>query len=198
MVTNRRLVSLGSDRYFTPPWATHALLQKEQFSGLIWEPACGDGWISKVLLDYDYYVISSDLRQPNQYGASGADFLSANNHVANIITNPPYSQLEAFMKKGIVLARKKFCLLMRLAALAGGKRWSTIYSITPPTRVHIFCERITMYPNGIVKGGTGTTEFAWYVWDKLDPTYGKLNSTRVNWIEPGTRRRFEKSEEEEA
>lgn len=31
------------DFYRTPPEATHALLDRERFDGIIWEPACGDG-----------------------------------------------------------------------------------------------------------------------------------------------------------
>ncbi|KKM15452.1 hypothetical protein LCGC14_1695900, partial [marine sediment metagenome] len=55
MVTNRRLQAStisSTDKHFTPSWATHSLLQKEKFHGLIWEPACGDGWISDVIKGY--------------------------------------------------------------------------------------------------------------------------------------------------
>jgi len=37
--------------YPTPPEATRALLSVESFEGDIWEPACGDGAISKVLIE---------------------------------------------------------------------------------------------------------------------------------------------------
>ena len=39
------------DYYATPPEATQALLAVETFDGLIWEPCCGEGHISKVLLE---------------------------------------------------------------------------------------------------------------------------------------------------
>jgi hypothetical protein len=35
------------DYYPTPPEAVRALLGVEQFEGTIWEPACGDGAISR-------------------------------------------------------------------------------------------------------------------------------------------------------
>ena len=35
--------------YPTPPEATLALLSAETFDGSIWEPACGEGHIAKVL-----------------------------------------------------------------------------------------------------------------------------------------------------
>lgn len=49
------------DFYPTPPEAVRALLSVETFEGSIWEPACGDGAISKVLLDAGHEVVSSDL-----------------------------------------------------------------------------------------------------------------------------------------
>lgn len=37
------------------------LLQMEAFAPVIWEPACGEGHISKVLAAHGYEVISTDL-----------------------------------------------------------------------------------------------------------------------------------------
>ncbi len=76
--------------YPTPPEATRALLSVESFEGSIWEPACGDGAISKVLIEAGYEVISTDLIDRG-YGAGGHDFLKSSRPLAkNIITNPPY------------------------------------------------------------------------------------------------------------
>lgn len=49
------------DFYPTPPEAVRALLSVEAFEGSIWEPACGDGAISKVLLAAGFDVVSTDL-----------------------------------------------------------------------------------------------------------------------------------------
>ena len=76
--------------YPTPPEATRALLSVEQFDGSIWEPACGDGAISKVLTEAGYQVVSTDLIDRG-YGEGGHDFLKSTTPLAkNIITNPPY------------------------------------------------------------------------------------------------------------
>ena len=40
------------DYYATDPRAVEMLLELEQFSPVIWEPACGEGHISKVLQAY--------------------------------------------------------------------------------------------------------------------------------------------------
>lgn len=76
--------------YPTPPEAVRALLSVEQFEGSVWEPACGDGAISKVLEKAGYSVISTDLIDRG-FGRGGYDFLKSTTPLArNIITNPPY------------------------------------------------------------------------------------------------------------
>lgn len=49
------------DYYTTDPKAVRLLLEVEQFSPHIWEPACGEGHISKELQKAGYEVYSSDL-----------------------------------------------------------------------------------------------------------------------------------------
>jgi hypothetical protein len=63
------------DFYPTPPEAVRALLSVEQFDGTIWEPACGDGAISRELEAHGHNVVSTDLIDRG-YGQSGSDFLS--------------------------------------------------------------------------------------------------------------------------
>ena len=49
------------DYYATPAATTRALLSVESFDGDIWEPACGEGHISKELKRAGYNVKSTDL-----------------------------------------------------------------------------------------------------------------------------------------
>ena len=50
--TLKRFADLdGPDFFPTPPWATFALADNEDFNGDIWECACGDGAMSRVLED---------------------------------------------------------------------------------------------------------------------------------------------------
>ena len=50
--TIKRFADLdGPDFFPTPPWATYALIDNEKFSGDIWESACGDGAMSRVLAE---------------------------------------------------------------------------------------------------------------------------------------------------
>lgn len=173
----------GPDFFPTPAWATHALADNERFSGEIWESACGDGSMSRVLENYNSNVRSSDLYDRG-YGESGCDFLKQKNKSANIITNPPYNAAEGFVRAGLELAQNKFALLLRLAFLEGANRANTIFRSTPPSRVWVFSERITFYPAGKVAAGSGTTAYAWFVWDK------DASGSELRWIKPGYKARF--------
>lgn len=186
--TMKRFADLdGPDFFPTPDWATHALIEKESFEGNIWEPACGDGSMARVLESTGCPVRASDLFDRG-YGEIGRDFLSANETADNIVTNPPYNAAEGFVTKSFDLTKRKFALLLRLAFLEGGNRQKTIFSIIPPSRVWVFSERITFYPAGAVRQGTGTTAYAWFVWDK-----SARPGTELRWIEPGYKARFSQS-----
>jgi hypothetical protein len=65
-----------------------------------------------------------------------------------IVTNPPYNSAEGFVSSGLHSARRKLCLLLRLAFLEGANRHRTIFGLTPPSRVRVFSERITFYLQG--------------------------------------------------
>ncbi|MDW7557032.1 hypothetical protein D9623_02230 [Azospirillum brasilense] len=174
----------GPDFYPTPAWATHALIDNEKFEGDIWECACGNGAMSEVLAQTGKKVISSDLYDRG-YGESGQDFLKSCIRAPNIVTNPPYNSAEGFVRAGLEKSDRKFALLLRLAFLEGANRQRTIFTDTPPSRVWVFSERITFYPVGAVQKGTGTTAYAWFVWDKNAPS-----GTELRWFEPGYKARF--------
>jgi hypothetical protein len=183
--TLKRFADLsGPDFFPTPRWATFALIESESFNGEIWECACGDGSMSRVLEQTGRPVISSDLYERG-FGEVGVDFLEASRSAANIVTNPPYNCAEGFVASGVRLAKSKFALLLRLAFLEGANRARTIFANTPPSRVWVFSERITFYPTGVEPKGTGTTAYAWFVWDKDAPT-----GTELKWLKPGYRARY--------
>jgi ParB-like chromosome segregation protein Spo0J len=76
------------DFYRTPVEAVRALLAVEQFPTTIWEPACGDGAISRVLAEAGHTVISTDLIDRG-FGNGGIDFLAETERRADcIVTNP--------------------------------------------------------------------------------------------------------------
>lgn len=98
---------IPNEFYPTPPEAVRALLSVETFDGPIWEPACGEGAIAKVLAASGHEVVSTD-RYAYGFGQSGIDFLAEENPRAkHILTNPPYGHglADAFMLKALKLTR---------------------------------------------------------------------------------------------
>jgi len=183
--TLKRFADLdGPDFFPTPAWATFALVDNEAFKGDVWECACGDGAMSRVLEDANPSTFSSDLYRRG-YGEPGIDFLDPARTADNIVTNPPYNCAEGFVASGLKHARRKFALLLRLAFLEGANRQRTIFSRCPPSRVWVFSERITFYPSGVERKGSGTTAYAWFVWDK-DASTG----TELKWFPPGYKARY--------
>lgn len=183
--TPKRFADLdGPDFFPTPAWATYALIDNESFSGDIWECACGDGAMSRVLDQTGRKVINSDLYNRG-FGEADHDFLNSWRRASNIVTNPPYNSAEGFVASGLERAQKKFALLLRLAFLEGAKRQRTIFERCPPSRVWVFSERITFYPSGATIKGSGTTAYAWFVWDKDAPS-----GTDLRWFKPGYKARY--------
>ncbi|WP_409192784.1 hypothetical protein [Bradyrhizobium sp. RDM4] len=156
----------------------------EQFAVHIWKPACGDGSMARVLEKSGNRVVATDLYYRG-HGEGGIDFLTTDLSFDNIVTNPPYNSAEGFIRSGLAKSSKKFALLLRLAFLEGSNRYRKIFSQTPPSRVWIFSERITFYPAGAIRKGSGTTAYAWFVWDRSSEC-----KTELKWFKPGYKARY--------
>ena len=151
------------DFYTTDPEAVKRLVERFSLAWApykyfkFWEPACGTGCISKVLEKYGngHPVISTDLYDRG-YGKSGVDFLTAPlpEGVRIIITNPPYSLADDFVKHAMEILpwNGLYIALHNLNYLAGKARYNEIYSKGFLKRVYIHSGRINCYKNGIVTG----------------------------------------------
>src|SRR6202008_3332453 len=105
--TMKRFADLsGPDFFPTPRWATFALIDNEKFEGDIWECACGDGSMSRVLAETGRSIRSSDLYDRG-FGEIGLDFLTPQWSADNIVTNPPYNCAEGFVASGVKFAHRK-------------------------------------------------------------------------------------------
>lgn len=65
------------DYYATDPKAVEKLIEREELEYMLWEPACGEGHISKTLSAYGFHVDSTDLIYRN-YGRGGGRLLKTN------------------------------------------------------------------------------------------------------------------------
>ena len=102
---------IENDFYATPLDAIEDLIKYEKFDGKIWECSCGDGAISDPLIKAGYDVYSSDLIDRG-YGEV-KDFLTTNDKVDNIITNPPFeTKIKQKILKKLVEIDKPFIIIL--------------------------------------------------------------------------------------
>jgi len=95
----------GLDAYFTCPQAVAALLHIEngRLPNRLWEPAAGDGAISRPFLAAGHQVVSTDIADYGWKGCrSGIDYLAAPvpAGMQGIVTNPPFRFGRSLRKKG--------------------------------------------------------------------------------------------------
>lgn len=123
------------DYYATDPKAVEMLLELEQFAPVIWEPACGEGHISKVLQAHGYQVISTDLVYRGFGDPEPLDFLkeTLDGFEGDIITNPPYSTGLEFVQRALESVRPggKVAMFLKVQFLEGQKR-GAFFKDTPP------------------------------------------------------------------
>ena len=168
------------DFYATDPRAVELLLQQEKFSPKIWECACGQGHISKVLEAHGYQVRSTDLIDRG-YGER-MDFLYLNSESwdGDIITNPPYSLATEFVYQALdcVNNGQKVAMFLRLLFLEGQAR-RMLFEVFPPKVVYVFSSRMLCAQNGDFQKENyrSAVAFAWFVWEK-----GYVGQTIIKWI----------------
>ena len=127
----------------------------------IWEPACGEGHISKALMEMGYKVVSSELYDRG-YGLVGINFLDSTpvEHFDWIITNPPFSLSEQFVRKCIEY-QKPFAMLLKSQYWHSQKHEKLFKEYRPKAVLPL-----TWRPDFLFgkKGGSPTMECIWTVW----------------------------------
>lgn len=172
----RSMDSEPNDYYATEPKAIELLLEQESFSKNIWEPACGEGHLSKVLEERGYNVFSTDLVDRG-FGIGGRDFLAETGIFnGDIITNPPYRYAKEFVEKAleIVPPGNKVALFLKLTFLEGQGRRS-LFRDRPPQTVYVSSARLRCGKNGVFVGQSAVA-YAWFVWRR---GYPRPNSAKV-------------------
>ena len=169
-----------NDYYATDPKAIEYLLKYEHFNNNVWECACGEGNLSKVLKAHGYNVYSTDLID-RTYQDEILDFLFTDKKFnGDIITNPPFKYATEFILKALdsIPMGNKVAMFLKINYLSGRKRYKEIFSKYPPYRVYVFSGRIACSKNNTPEGFKGgAMDYVWMVWEK-----GKLAPTELKWI----------------
>lgn len=167
------------DYYATDPFAMELLLQEEEFAPHIWECACGELHLTKVLEKHGYEVYSTDLIDRG-CGIGGIDFLKCEEMFnGDIITNPPYRTGLEFCQKALELIHtgNKVAMFLKLQFLEGKAR-KPFFLANPPKTIYVSSSRLKCAKNGDFDSITSSAvAYAWYVWEK-----GFNGDPVIKWI----------------
>lgn len=168
------------DWYVEPQWCSARLFEEEVFRGSIHDPAAGGGNIVRAAQAHGYIATASDIvdrRSITNFWPEVVDWLAPNNHpFTNIVSNPPFglcddrkSRSHPFVERCLERAERKVALLMPANWVQGDQR-SRWLERTPLRRVWFLSPRPSMPPGHVLtagmKPGNGTTDYAWFVWQK--------------------------------
>lgn len=191
----------SADLFPTPPWATRALVEwissqdVRVWEQSVWEPAAGLGHMSNTLAEFFNTTEASDA-YPYGHHHWLWDFIADDHRtdqrwVADwIITNPPFKLAEEFCRIAIRRANIGVAMLVRTTFLEGVGRHRDLFSITPPTYVLQFTERVPMHRGRLEERGSTATSYCWLVWIKSDNS----QETKLRWLPP-CRKRLERPED---
>lgn len=178
-----------ADFYPTPANVTHAImrfLHGHDFiapRSTIWDPACGNGAMSRVLEGYGHNVRSTDIREDCGYGQGGMDYLAISGEADAIITNPPFVLASEFITKSIGEA-PLVAMLLKSQYWHAEKR-TKLFADYPPAYVLAlnwrpdFKEAENIASKG--KKGAPLMEVLWTVWirGQTDTRYRILSKPRI-------------------
>lgn len=152
----------------------------------VWECACGNGHISKVLKQRGYNVISTDIIQREYPCDKVINFLELKQNsdfcADTIMTNPPYKDATKFVLKALELVKIGDYIVFYLKDrfLEGAERYNKIFKEYPPRYVYCHVDRQNTAMCGDFDKyckNTNTQFFIWCIWQK-----GYSGSTLLRWI----------------
>jgi hypothetical protein len=169
----------ANDYYVEPRSCIDALLDAEEFTGSVWDPACGGGNIPRACNDRKLWAMGTDIADRG-YGAR-ADFLDPNlpgcMMATSIISNPPFRPLRYWVDVALRRTTDRVAVLARLAFLEGQERRSW-FATVPLCRVYVLSKRISMPPGGTdVKAIGGSIAYAWFLF-----AHGFHGEPVVRWL----------------
>lgn len=125
--------------YPTPPEATEALIRAmPHLAGQkIWECACGDGRLARVLEHHGCEVIGTDLIDRG-YGQGGVNFLATHRRRApKAVTNPPFTLAQAFIEHAMRLHLEEVWMLLKTDYYQAASRTGFKQRIRPKYKLEL-------------------------------------------------------------
>lgn len=172
------------DYYATEPKALELLLDSGvRFSENVWEPACGEGHLSKVLEKRGYDVLSTDLVDRG-YGVGNVNFLTLDikrgSYDGDVVTNPPYKFALEFAQKAldVVSDGHMVAMFLKIQFLEGVAR-RKFFEENPPAFIYVSSRVLHCALNGDFEhyGKSNAATYCWILWRK-----GLKDEPRVRWF----------------
>ena len=170
-----------NDFYATDPKAMEELLKVENFSPNVWECACGEGHLAKVLESHGYNVKATDLIDRG-YGEGNVDFLNCQEPFdGDILSNPPYKFAQEFVEHSLELIPegRRVGMFLKLNFLESKKR-RKFFEKYPPEYIYVSTSRLQCAKNGDFekyKLAGIPIAYAWFIWSK-----GFTGDPKLRWF----------------
>jgi hypothetical protein len=163
------------DYYREPARAVDQLLEKESFTGRVYDPFCGGGTVPARCRAHGIDADGSDLQ--DIAGCTVRDAFTITERHDNFVSNPPYKPAEAAIRYLLPLARHKLAFLLRTNFLHSIRR-RAFYASMPLVRVWFLSSRPSC-PPGIYRGSRddfgcliqpeengGKMDYSWFIFER--------------------------------
>lgn len=136
----------------------------------VWEPACGDGRLARVLEWHGFEVIATDLREYPGFGTGGLDFLCENpeekwgwdiGEIDAIVTNPPFSLAEEFIRRALSITPNVAMLLKQTYWNVGGRSTGLWFDHMPDLELKLTWRLAFLAKE---RGNSPLMDCMWNVW----------------------------------
>lgn len=163
-----------ADLYPTPVNAVEAIMEMIKLFGVkkVWEPACGDGRIARVLEWHGLEVLGTDLREHTGYGFGGLDFINDDpldkwglitDDCDMVMTNPPFSLAREFIEKALGMPYVKVVIMLVKQNYYNTDNRFDFFEDLRPTFFLPLTWRLAFLPE---RGKSPLMDCAWAVWVK--------------------------------
>ena len=187
---NMRLTSPPEyDYYATHPDATQWLMRQYRDTFFkdttgVWEPACGEGHLARVLTEYGLDVFNSDIVDRGWAGQNETrnfyNYTTMPEGTNTIITNPPYKGALAFVRHAYNLLPTggRMAMLLKIQWMESASRYP-FFAECPPSIVAVFVSRVHCARNGnFERYSQNMQAYAWWLWEK-----DHHGPTLLEWID---------------
>lgn len=175
-----KTVRQPNDYYPTPPDCTRALLERElnalraSGGGRVWEPCGRGGAIMRVLAEFGFEAVGTDLVPDAANAVEPLDLMAAKRRKADaVVTNPPFALAAPMIEHLLGALGVRWCAMLLKSTFFHAAERVALFRRYPPARIWALSWR----PDFLAKGAP-TMECCWFVWDRgcagLGTRYGVL------------------------